>query len=201
MDTVIENRPVNKALRDYLERRASAGPSSFFAYGDADPLPSMFRRSQAGPAAPKPRNMNGRGGFSPYIIILFLLGIVPVQIALLTSQEGAIEQVPVLAKRRAADIAALLFVPSAEAAIRSQSQSLAPASAAFLSDSRWSETVDTFKLLLAEQTAPARKQEENGRLLRQLEAWLNARTEKPAKVAGICAMPSLNCWKSATFIR
>jgi hypothetical protein len=199
MNTIVENRRVNEVLCDYLERRPQAAPSRsarILACDDADPLPSMFRRSQACPAAPKPRN-----SFSPYIIILFLLAVAPVQIALLTSQEGAIERVFELVKRGAGGIATLLSVPSAKAAISSQSESLAPARAALYSDRRWFEAVDTFKLLLAEQKASALKQAENDRLLRRLEAWLSAITEKPAAAAGMCAVPSLNCWKSTTFIR
>jgi len=41
----------------------------------------------------------------------------------------------------------------------------------------------------------------SAQLLKRLENGVNASIEMPVEAPGACAVPSLNCWKSATFIR
>jgi hypothetical protein len=106
------------------------------------------------------------------------------------SKEGAIEQVVAVAKRSAAALGTLLSVPSAEAAISSQSKSLPSELSLSFEDSKWFEAVDTFKQLLAERDASAMKQAENDRLLSRLAAWVNGRTHNSANT---CPSPSLDC--------
>jgi hypothetical protein len=176
----VMGRPKQESNTSWLNR-----PACFFEGDGADPLPSVFLRPRAAATASKPRSINCRGGLSPFVIILFLLAIAPLQATLLKSrtlanEERAIEHVLVVAKRGAAE---LLSVSPAEAAVTSQ-------------DRQWSEAVDTFKLLLAEQTASAMKKAGNGRLLKRLDPWVT-KIEKPAAVAGSCATRTLNCWKTS----
>jgi hypothetical protein len=183
-NTSLLNHPVNEALCDYSDRRVHAAalkPASFLVEGGADALPSMFERWRTSTAVPKPHNVNRRGGFSPYVIFLFLLAFAPLQAALLTSEEGTIEQALTLTKRSIEQIGTLLSVPSAEAAISSQSHALG--GAASFENPGWSEALNSFKLLLADQTASTVRQAENDRLLRRLEVWMYARTQKSAKLA------------------
>jgi hypothetical protein len=195
------NRPAIETLGDHLNRSAyavPARPARIFIYDDGVALPSMFLRPRAAATAPKPRTINRGSGFSPYVMILFLLAVASLQATLLnsrflTNEERAIENVLVVAKRNAAELPS---VPSAEAAISTQSQFLVWPSSASFEDRRWSEAANMFKLLLTEQNTSAMKQAENGRLPRRLDAWVTD-TQKPAAVAGACAAGSLNCWKTS----
>jgi hypothetical protein len=173
-------------------------PACFFEGDGADVLPSMFLRPRAAATASKPRTINRGSGFSPYVIILFLLAVASLQATILnsrflTNEERTIENVLVVAKRSAAELPS---VPSAEAAISSQSQFLLGQSSASFEDRRWSETANMYKLLFAEQNTSAMKQVQNGRLPRRLDAWVT-KTQKLAGVVGACAAGSLNCWKTA----
>jgi hypothetical protein len=157
-----------------------------------EPLPSMFTRLSAADAESKKHRANTKARFSPYIVALVLLVFGPLQAALLTSEEGTIEQVLAHTRRTAEEIRALFSVPSAKAAV--SSQSLALAGGASLEDQGWSNLVNSLKML-AEQTASERKQAENDQLLTRLEAWMYARTQKSAKLTAACA--SLTCWKTS----
>jgi hypothetical protein len=184
----VMGRPKQGLNTSWLNR-----PECFFEGDGADALPSMFLRPRAAATASKPRTINCGSGFSPYVMILFLLAVASLQATLLnsrflTNEERAIENVLVVAKRYAAELPS---VPSAEAAIRAQSQPLAS-----FEDGRWSEAVYTFNSLLAEQPASAMKQSDNGGLHRQLNAWVT-KTQKPHEVVGACAPPSLNCWRTS----
>jgi hypothetical protein len=158
------------------------------ACDDADALPSMFLKPRTAALAARRRGINRGGRFSPYIVVLFLLAVAPVQVTLLKSrfsanEEEAIDRVLVVAKRSAAEIGNLLSVPSAEAATTSRSKSIPSALTLSFGDGQWSEAVDTLKLLLAEQNASAMKPAENDALLGRLEAWVNKGTQKSADAA------------------
>jgi hypothetical protein len=84
---------------------------------DAEPLPSMFRRSQM-KAEAEPCRSNGRARFSPYIILLVLFAFAPAQAALLRAScpidgAAAIEELVQFAKQGAAKIAGVLAPPAA----------------------------------------------------------------------------------------
>jgi hypothetical protein len=171
-NTYLLHCPINNA--------APAAPASLFADGDAGALPSMFQRPRAAPA-PKPRTGKRRGDFPAYIIIAFLFAVAPLQVALLTSKERAVEEVLVAAKRSAAAIGTLLSMPSAEAAISSRSKSLPSAPAFPFEDGQFAEAAGMFKRLLAGQDAPAMKQAENDRLLSRLAVWVDSRARDAAE--------------------
>ena len=91
--------------------------SAILAYDDAEPLPSMFRRSRPSRES-KACCSNGKARISPYIVIFVLLVFAPAQAALLTARspikgEEAMEETLVLVKQAASGIAAYFTMSSA----------------------------------------------------------------------------------------
>jgi hypothetical protein len=192
-------------LSNYLDRSGNVNLTDFrsnrsFEY---EPLPPMFRRQRhqdvavSGPNSVDPANADAgvpvgapseadpsietSGGLSPYIAAaLFLALMAGAAVHFTTTAEGdrdAIAQ-PATADRGAIATAAFFSSPSHYGSESAQPQTLTPTQPSLADRETWSETVETFKRLLAEQKASqasALKQADNERLLGQFEAWMNAK--------------------------
>jgi hypothetical protein len=196
-----------------------------FLCGDAEPLPSMFTsKMKASRAEPQPVKAH-LAGLAPlaaglrkwhisnkaasYIIASFLLLFAAADGFLLTAstfsadRSALIGQAAPAADQEGTETATVFSAPAFEAAEGSQAQLLAPG--ALPESEHWSAAVGVFEQLLAQQkaseAAAIKKQEENERLLKRLEAWVEARAQKPAVFAGACVAPAGQCWKGTALIR
>jgi hypothetical protein len=182
----------NVSLALFGSRRA-------LAYERDEPLPSMFRDTDfrsvrdgklfdVAPSESDP--VNAPTNFYPYVgaaLFLCLVGSVAVYFAAAnpSSDKGAVKPITkadvdkaATPDRGATATAAFFSAPPAvdKAAWQTQAVAITPSSAA--EPEAWSDTVDTFKKLLAEQKAsqaPGLQQSEAERVLGQLEAWSKAK--------------------------
>jgi hypothetical protein len=157
-----------------------------FAFDDTEPLPAMFRQKTPAIKA-EARSAADRSGYTmaPAGILSrfratnmtasYILGCILFLFATLD----------------AALLAMARFSPDRAAVTWSVLEKGAVETAALSSSIEATEATQ----------APVIGQAANDRLLKQLAAAVNASTEKPAESAGVCAVASLNCWKSATYIR
>jgi hypothetical protein len=145
-----------------------------------------------------------------YIIASCLLVFAAVDGVLLTAstfsadRKGRVESASAALDQDGTETAMVFLTPSSESAEASPAPLLAPAHGALPEGKLWPAALDALEQLTAQRKASqaaVMKQAENERLLERLEAWMNARTQKPAAVAGACAGPAPQCWKSATRIQ
>jgi hypothetical protein len=180
------------SLSNYLDR-TGAGTEAHFGSRRTiatlvrdEPLPSMFRET-----ASESDPVNATATWSPYIaaaVFLSLVGAAAVHFTAATpsTDKGAVKPITkadvdkaATPDRGATATAAFFSAPPAvdKAAWQTQAVAITPSSAA--EPEAWSDTVDTFKKLLAEQKAsqaPGLQQSEAERVLGQLEAWSKAKT-------------------------
>jgi hypothetical protein len=197
-----------------------------FLCDDSAPLPSMFRSNvraggskpqsaYAGPAGPalpaaKPSKWPISKRTASYIMASFLLVFATVDGVLLTASTFSADrralagQAPAVLDQDGTETSMLFSAHASEAAEGSHAPSFAPAQGTLSDGEPWSATVGALEQLLARQKASqaaAMKEAENERLLKRLEAWMNARAPKPAVLAGGCTAPAGQCWKGAARIQ
>jgi hypothetical protein len=197
-----------------------------FSCGDTEPLPSMFTsktnaaRTELRPAKAHLDRLTSLAAKLPkwhiskrtasYIIASFLLLFAALDGVLLTASSSSadrrapIEQAAAALDRDGTETAMMISAPSFEAAEGSQAPSFAAAPGASPGGEPWSAAVVALEQLLAQQKASqtaAMKHAENERLLKRLENWVNARTQKPAVLAAGCVAPAGRCWKGVMQIQ
>jgi hypothetical protein len=177
------------SLSNYLEKtRTATEARRTLAHERDEPLPSMFRDAdfrsirdtKALVVAP---SENAPTNFYPYVaaaLFLSLAGAAAVYFTAANSStdKGAVNPISKADVDKAAIIdrgvtttAAFLSAAVDKVGLETQSTPSSPAE-------HWSDTVDTFKQLLAEQKAsqaPGLQQSEADRVLGQLEAWSKAK--------------------------
>jgi hypothetical protein len=219
---VIEHAPISGHLRDGRWNSMPFWLADGFLCDDSEPLPSMFRSNvRAGGSEPQSANTDPAGPTLPaarpskwpiskrtasYIIASFLLVSAAVDGVLLTASTFSADrralagQAPAVLDQDGTETSMLFSAHASEAAEGSQAPSFAPAQGTLPDSEPWSAAVGALEQLLARQKASqaaAMNEAENQRL----EAWMNARAPKPAVLAGGCAAPAGQCWKSATRIQ
>jgi hypothetical protein len=181
------SRPVNTSAARLDNQDAVAFWLAYsFAFDDTEPLPAMFRRKT--PAAnARAQSAADNSGYT-------------------TAPAGR------LSRFRATNMTAsyilgcvLLFFATMDAALLTMAR-FSPDRAAATQSVLEKGAVETAALSSSIETTeptqtPAIDQAANDLLFNRLATVVNASAEKPAEATGVCAMPSLNCWKSATFIR
>jgi hypothetical protein len=192
-------RPVNASavgLSDHLDRQDMVAfwLAYSFAFDDTEPLPAMFRR-KARADKTEPPSVNAEAKL-------------PAAARLVRSQmSGMIGRLP---KMTGIYILAslLLFFTAVDAALLTI-VSFSPESAAvtwpaseYEGAQKTGAPFSPTSIEAAEDSGvPAIMRAENNQLISQLETWVNAGAEKSSGVIGTCAESSLNCWKTATFVR
>jgi hypothetical protein len=185
-------RPVNASeagLNHYIDRQdlVAFWLAYSFAFDDTEPLPAMFRRKApaADTAAP-----SATADYSNYTAA----PSARLSLFRVSNMTASYIMAAVLFLFAAADAALLTIArfPPHEAAINLSASEIGVVETA----------VQSSPAVAAEELeVPAIEQAVNDRLLERREPSLSAGTAKPVKEADVCAVPSLNCWKSATFIR
>ncbi|MGA7325007.1 MAG: hypothetical protein WBX25_11115 [Rhodomicrobium sp.] len=188
------------ALRNYLTRGEDVTCAPFWtggglSYERTEQLPAIFRSNRTVSSNEPRTNFRYEGAsasaaepsksdrlsvifrLSPYLVVAIVLSLVAgeaVLVATTAPQGGRVALEPLQA-----DKVAVASVFSAETIEIAQPEPALVTPASMASGERWSDTVATFKRLLAEQKAvqaPSIRQAENGRLLEQMEAWLKAKS-------------------------
>jgi hypothetical protein len=198
---------------------------SFF-WGDSEPLPSMFR-PKIKACEPEPRaakatlagltslrarlsKWHSSNRTAPYIIASFLLLLAAVDGFLLTApgfsadRRTLAEQALDAQDQDGTETALMFSATASDLPQGSQTPPLIPGREALHEGERWSAVVDALEQFLAEEQASkaaAIKRAENERLIRRLEGWVNAGTQKRTALAEACAGPARKCWKIATVVQ
>jgi hypothetical protein len=186
------SRPVNASVAgidSYIDRQDAVAfwLAYSFAFDDTEPLPAMFRRRapainvEARPAAAvhsdytrAPASRLRAFRVSNMAASYILAGI----LFLFAAVDAAL-------------LTMARFPPGNAATTTWSSSEESPVETAGHSATRVAEALEIPAIELAGESRP----------LERLEARVNASAEKPLEAADVCAMRSLNCWKSATFIR
>jgi hypothetical protein len=186
------SRPVNASgagLSNYMDRQDAIAfwLAYSFAFDDTEPLPSMFRRRTAAvDAEPQPRTAD----HSDYTTAP-AAGLSIFRVSNMTPSYILACVLFVFAALDGALLTMARFTPDKAAATWSAPERDAVRAVALSPSIAVSE----------ESQASAIAQAESDQLSKQLEAGENGNTAKSAEAAGVCAVPSLKCWKSATYIR
>jgi hypothetical protein len=195
-----------------------------FLRDNSEPLPTMFRSNMRDGGGPQSANAGLAGRASPaarlskwhiskrtasYIMASILLVFAAVDGVLLTASTFSADRRALTGQATAAlnqngTETGMAFSALSSDAEDSQASSFAQPRETQPDGQPWSVAIGALEQLVARQKASeaaAIKEAENERLLKRLEAWVNARAQKPAVLAGACAAPAGLCWNGATRIR
>jgi hypothetical protein len=184
------SRPVTASAADltYIDRQDAVAfwLAYSFAFDDTEPLPSMFRR--------KTPAVNAE---APFVTAVhsedMTVPAARMSIHRISNMMASYILAGVLLLFAAMDATLLTMARfSPDQAVSQSTSEIGVVETARLSPS--TEAAEASE-------APAIEQAGNGQLPRQMEASVAGSTEKPIEAANVCAVKSLNCWKSATFIR